>query len=355
MVQRGHEVTIYTSNYKLSPEYINSLPEAEICVFPTWLSQFKFHVTPDIIKSLRENITKFDIIHLHNHYTFQNIITHHYATKFNIPYVLQPHGSLATTFNRGALKSVYHGLWGQRILKDASGLIAVAPMEAGQYRSMGTDEDKVEIVPHGIDLTEFEDLPPRGEFRREHGLTNRCKLILFLGRIDPVKGLDLLARSFAGLTREMDDARLVIAGPDDGYLSAVKHLIKALNIEESVLFTGPLYGKDKLAAYVDADVFVLPSSYEIFGITVLEALACGTPVIVTDRCGIVDLINKDWARIIQFDENQLKESISRTLRNQRTAGKATTKRFITEKFTWPKVAEQFERVYDSAINTRTKI
>ncbi|GAI33437.1 unnamed protein product, partial [marine sediment metagenome] len=91
---------------------------------------------------------------------------------------------------------------------------------------------------------------------------------------------------------DVSDTLLVFVGPDDGYLPALKKLVKELMIEEKVLFTGPLFGKEKLEAYVDADVYVLPSSYEIFGLTVLEACACGTPVVVTEACGLANWVDQ---------------------------------------------------------------
>ncbi|NIT57028.1 MAG: glycosyltransferase, partial [Aliifodinibius sp.] len=208
---------------------------------------------------------------------------HRYARKYSIPYVLQARGSLITYFYKGWQKRIFDVIWGRRILKDAAKLVALTPIEAEQYRNMGISEDKIEIIPNGIELSEFENLPERGRFRRKHDLGDDQRVILYLGRIHKIKikGLDLLVRAFAELTKPLNSVKLVIAGPDDGYLSSLKKLITDLGISNEVLFTGHLYGEDKVEAYVDADVFVLPSTYEIFGNVVLEACACGTPVIVT--------------------------------------------------------------------------
>lgn len=354
MARKGHEVTIYTSDYKLSPEYINSAPEVNIYPFKTWLSWVKFHVTPGMVKSIKENIAHFDVIHMHNYYTFQNIVVHYYARKNRIPYVLQAHGSVATFFQRGMLKRVFSWLWGNRILKDAAKLIAVTAIEAGQYQSMGASSDKIEVVPHGIDSAEFEDLPPRGEFRREYGFDENHKLILYLGRIDKIKGLALLAKAFSGLLKELSNARLVIVGPDDGYLPELKRLIKRLMMEEKVLFTGPLYGKDKLEAYVDADIYVLPSFYEIFGITVLEAIACGTPVIVTDRCGIAEWINGKAGLVVPHDKDQLQAAFLHMLNDDKMSLKFSEKGkiLVREELNWEKIAERVEGVYQAASTQR---
>jgi glycosyltransferase involved in cell wall biosynthesis len=349
LAQRGHEVTIYTSNYKLGWEYINSVPEARVRSFKTWLSGAKFFITPGMVVQVKRAIKKFNIVHMHNYYTFQNVIVHHYVKKHDIPYVLQAHGSVATYFERGSLKRIFDTIWGYAILKDASKLIAVTPIEAERYKSMGISGDKIEIIPHGIDPTEFEDLPPRGEFRGKYGLTEYQRIILYLGRINKIKGLDLLASAFAGLSGDFHNATLVIAGPDDGYLLALERLIKQLKIEEQVLFTGPIYGREKLQAYVDADVYVLPSSYEIFGITVLEACACGTPVIVTDRCGIANVINGRAGLVVPYDKDQLTNAILHMLDDDKLRREfgEKGKLLVREKFNWEKIAEQVENIYSS--------
>jgi glycosyltransferase involved in cell wall biosynthesis len=351
LAKREHEVTVYTSDYKLSSEYISSIPQIEVRSFKTWLGMAKFFITPGVLVQVKKAIKNFNIVHMHNYYTFQNIIAHHYVKKHNIPYVLQAHGSVATYFERGSLKKIFDTIWGHAILKDASKLIAATPTEAERYKPMGISEDKIEIVPHGINPAEFENLPRRGEFRRKYGLNESRKIILYLGRINKIKGLDLLASAFAGLSGDFNEAKLVMVGPDDGYLPALERLIKQLKIEEKVLFTGPLYGEEKLQAYVDADVYVLPSSYEIFGITVLEACACGTPVILTDRCGIADLIDGQVGLVVSYNKEQLQHALLYILGDNkiRLQFGEKGKLLVHEKFNWQKITEQVENIYSSCM------
>ncbi len=297
--------------------------------------------------AVKREISSFDIIHLHNFRTFQNIIIHYYAKKYNVPYVLQAHGSLATYFKKNWLKRIFDAIWGYRILKDASRVIAVTKTEVQQYKDARLSKEKIEVVPNGIDLSEFDNLPQRGEFRKKYNLGSDQKIILYLGRIDKFKGLDLLPRAFAQFLHDFKNVKLVITGPDDGYLPTLMHLIKELEIEEKVLFTGPLYGEDKLEAYVDTDVYVLPSLYEIFGMTVLEALACGTPVIVTDRCGIADVIEGQTGLVVPYDKDQLQHALLNMLSDDKMRqefGKKG-KLLVREKFDWEKIAGQVERVY----------
>ena len=345
LAKRGYEVTLYTSDFKLSQEYI--IPKVKIHAFKTWLSLAGFQVAPGIINRAKEEIRYHNIIHMHNYRTFQNIVAHHYAKKCGVPYVLQAHGSLTTFFQKGWLKRLFDVIWGYRILKDTSKFVAVTEIEAEQYKNMGVSGDKIEIVANGIDLSEFDNLPERGQFRRKYGLGSDQKIILYLGRIHKIKGLDLLARAFADLPPPLNNAKLVIVGPDDGYLPFLKKLIADLQISDRALFTGQLYGREKLEAYVDADVYVLPSSYEIFGITVLEACACGTPVIVTDRCGIADVIDGQAGLVVAYDKEQLQNGLLQMLGDDKMRLRfgEKGKLLVREKFNCEKIAEQMERVY----------
>ena len=353
LVKREHGVTIYTSNLKLNqdPALLTGL---NIDAFSTWLKLANFDITPGILKKAKEEIGDVDVIHMHNYRTFQNIVVRHYAKKYGVPYVLQAHGSLTTYFQKGLLKKTFDIMWGRKILKDAVKVIAVTRTEAEQYQSLGVSADKIEIVPHGVDLAEFDDLTEKGEFKKKYKLGDDQKVVLYLGRIHKMKGLHLLAGAFADLCRLRTDVRLVITGPDDGYLSSLKKLVAELEIGDRVVFTGPLYGREKLKAYIDADVYVLPSSYEIFGITILEAWACGKPVIVTDRCGLADVVKGRAGLVVRYDKVQLRDALSEMLDDapMRLEFGRQGRKLVEEYYNWPNIALQVERIYDSIVANR---
>ncbi len=361
LVKRGHEVVVYTTDIRDRYSRLSDIQGGRdidgIKVYyfrnisNSLATRYRLAVPKGMYGAVREQINNFDIIHLHNVRAFQNIIVHRYARKYNIPYVLQARGSLITFFYKGWQKKIFDVIWGHRILKDAAKLVALTPIEAEQYRSMGISEDKIEIIPNGIELSEFENLPERGKFRRKYGLSDDQRIILYLGRIHKIKGLDLLVRAFAELSQPLNSFKLVIAGPDDGYLPSLKKLIADLEISNEVLFTGHLYGEDKVAAYVDADVFVLPSTYEIFGNVVLEACACGTPVIVTDRCGIADAVGGQAGLVVLYDKDQLRDALFHMLNDDkmRLQFGEKGKLLVRENFNWEKIAKQMEGVYQAIL------
>ncbi len=352
--KRGHEVTIITTDFEFDEEYAKSIEkEVEAISFHCIANIKLFLISPSMKRWLKTNIKDFDVIHMHNFRSYQNNIIHHYAKKYCMPYVLQSHGSLPRIIEKQRLKKLYDWVWGNRILKDASKVIAVTKTEVEQYKEMGVDGDKIEIVPNGIDLSEYDNLPKRGEFRKKYAVREDEKIVLYLGRIHKTKGIDLLVKAFSELTEKLNDIRLVIVGPDDGFLFTLKKQIGNLKISDRISFTGPLYGRNKLEAYIDADVYVLPSSYEIFSITTLEACACGTPVVITDRCGIADVIDGKVGFAVPYDKDQLRDAIIKVLGDDELRGRLgqRSRKLVMQEFSWDKVIGKVERVYEDCIHS----
>jgi glycosyltransferase involved in cell wall biosynthesis len=171
-----------------------------------------------------------------------------------------------------------------------------------------------------------------------------------LARINKVKGLTLLLNAFNGLEKEVDNVRLVIAGPDDGYLGQLKEDIKRLGISDKVLLTGPLYKEAKLEAYVDADAYVLPSSYEVFGLTVIEACACGAPTIVTNRCGVADAI-REVGCVVDYDTHQLQSAIHNVVTNAPLREKMRERGpvMVRERYDLEKIIDDLEKLYQTCL------
>ncbi len=367
LVKRGHEVVVFTTDIKDRYSRLSNIEGGRDIdgikvyyfknVSNSLATKHRLSVPKGMTAAIKRRISNFDIIHLHNVRTFQNVIIHHYAKKYDIPYVVQARGSLLTFFHKGWQKRIFDVIWGHGILEDASKLIALTPIEAAQYRNTGINEGKIEIIPNGIDLSEFNNLPERGEFRRKYGLGDNQRIILFVGRIHKAKGLNLLVRAFAELSRLLENIKLVIVGPDDGYLPSLKKLIADLEISNELLFTGYLDGEDKVEAYVDADVFVLPSIYEIFGNVVLEACACGTPVVITDHCGIADAIDGQAGLVVPYDKKALGKAILEILSDEKRRQEfgERGKSLIRQQFDWLKIAEQIEHTYASCISSGRQI
>ena len=199
---RGHEVVFYTTDYKFSQEWANSLVGVSVFPFKTRLKKSNFFLTPEIIRKTKEDIRQFDVVHLHNYRTFQNVVVAYYASKYHIPYVLEAHGSLPILMGNRKIKRFFDYQFGLKILNRSSGVVAINAIEAIQYVNMGVPPEKVHIIPHGIDLNEFQQLPLRGSFRSKFNIPHDQKLVLYLGRIHRIKGIDTLVKAFASLQKK---------------------------------------------------------------------------------------------------------------------------------------------------------
>lgn len=173
---------------------------------------------------IRKEIKDYEIVHIHEHRQTLAIIASHFARKNNIPYIVQAHGSVLPFFQKEGLKNLFDKVFGFKILHNAACVFALTEVEKEQYLNMGVDEDKIEIVPLGINLEEYENLPDYGRFRSKFNISDDDKLILFVGRIHEIKGLDLLIDSFNDLIglNENENIKLAIVGPDDGYLTELE-------------------------------------------------------------------------------------------------------------------------------------
>ena len=355
-VKRGHEVTILTTDFELDVNYLNYIEEQGINVVHSKVlfNLGLFIYSPEMKKWLNKNISNFDIIHLHTFRAYQNNIIHEYSKKYKVPYILQAHGSVLPFFQKQKLKKVYDHIWGYKLLQDASKVIALTETELEQYKEMKIPENKIKIVPNGINLSEYQDLPKKGEFRKKYGIKDDDKVILYLGRLNKTKGIDLLIKSFSEISKELNKVKLVIAGPDDGFLSALKELSNNLMLDDNILFTGPIYKTEKMAAYVDASVFVTPS-FSGFPMTFLESCACGTPVVTTNKGDELNWIT-NIGYTIQYEKNSLKDTLVKILKNDELLENLSEKcsKFVQVNFNLEITINKFQELYEKVLNAKKK-
>ena len=364
LVKRGHEVTVYTTDacdaqsrltYDDNPMWMDGIEVYHFKNVSNKLAHRNFTMAPMMAVELNKNINDFDIVHINEYRTFLAAFAHHYAKKYKIPYILQPRGTMPT-ITKSIQKKIFDTLFGHVIARDASKIIATSKIESEQYLDVFPELDigKIVHVPNGIDLQVYANLPKKGEFKKKHSINENDKVILFLSRIHERKGADVLIMAFSEVKIKLGNIKLVIAGPDEGHLGKLKDMARNLNILDDMVFPGSLYGNDKMEAYVDADVFVLPSKdrYESFGNVVLEAMACGTPVIVTNNCGISEWITDDVGCVVECDKEQLHDAILKVLINdslKRRFGEDGRK-LVGNNFNWDKIVTAIERLYEEIIH-----
>jgi glycosyltransferase involved in cell wall biosynthesis len=259
---------------------------------------------PGVSAFCRERLASYDLIHIYGLYDLIGLRVASACRHLGRPYLVEPMGMFQPIVRNIWMKRMYHAFSGGAMLRGASRLIATAEQERHELMNGGIPDRRIVVRRNGIDVpVEF---PPPGYFRSQWNISNNVKLVLFLGRLISKKSPEMMLEAFARWQRHKNGSRpslLVLAGPDegDGFRRHLESFAAQIGLKGGVLFTGPLYGDSKWAAYRDADLFVLPSQNENFGNTAAEAVACGTPVLVTDRCGIAPIVDGRAGLVVPHD------------------------------------------------------
>lgn len=359
LVRCGHSVTVLTtdamnSDGRAGParETIEGIEVYRLRNLSNFLAWHQVFLPIGVASFLRTRFRDFDVAQLHTLRTAQNLVVHRYVTRYGVPYVLSAHGSVRRIVRQKALKALYDRIGGKRLLRDARKLVAQSNIEREEYESAGVPASKVAVVSNGIDASIYEDLPPPGAFSKSYGLDGK-RLVTYLGRLSPGKGLDSLFVAFEDLVRLLDDCILLVAGPDDGYRNRLSQLAKRLGISDRVKFVGYVETPAKIQLLVDSDVIVYPAAHESFGLVPLEALLCGTPVVVTKDSGCGELIERADAGItFPFgDVASLREALLVGLQDDQAVHDMTERgrSFILEQLNWSRITMQMEEVYKGAM------
>jgi glycosyltransferase involved in cell wall biosynthesis len=298
---------------------------------------------------LWHELKRVDVAHLHEFRSYQNAVAYPLLRAQHVPFVLTAQGGMPRIMGRYQIKALYDWLVGQAIVRHASRLHALNELEHRQFVELNVHPERIAVLPNGINVEEYYQLPDPSGFREKYAIPAEAPVVLFLARINKIKGVDFLVSSFARVQAQVPNAILLIVGPDDGFLPEIKRQIQQLGIEANVRFAGYLAGTEKLQAYQTANVYVLPSSYEMFAITLLESLACGTPIIATDRCGLADYVRQhDLGAIVTYGEtDQLQQEIIHAIQEptQLKIRAAHGRQYVLERFGWDHIAERWLDVY----------
>jgi glycosyltransferase involved in cell wall biosynthesis len=356
LARRGHEVTIATTDF--SPKLGRAEPQVprepglSVRVFPLgfpgrWLASWPLR------RALPELIGAADLAHIHSLYLFHSWAAGTICRRLGVPYIVRPHGTLDPFIHRRRRwrKRVME-LWFQnRLLRNAAAIHYTSAEEMRLAEPFVFGAPGV-VVPLGLDLFDYASLPEPGSFRRAHPEIGDRPILLFLGRLNFKKGLDILIQATARVAAAGKDIHLVLAGPDGGMEASARRWVVEAGLDHRSTFTGMLRGRDKLAAFVDAALFVLPSSTENFGIAVVEAMACGTPVLVSDRVNIWREIVEDGAgRAETPNAEAFAAAMISLLRDEsklRAMGEAA-RASVARRYQWNAIAADLERLYAQVI------
>jgi glycosyltransferase involved in cell wall biosynthesis len=244
---------------------------------------------------------------------------------------------------------VYESNFGKKLANDASKMLALSEFEATQYIHGGIKPDKIAVIPNGVNPEDFSNFSSTNVFKKSFGIGNE-EVVLYLGRLHRDKGIDTLVKAFAALSKKKTSIKLMVAGPDDGYLGTLKNMVKALNLTDKVLFTGSLNRRQVLAAYNCASVVVYVSAQEGFPLVPLEAGVMGKPMIVSEAPGL-DFVRKgNFGVTVKYGNvSQLEEALETILNNPAFSmemGK-NGKKFVLDNYAWDTIGKKIEDIYYS--------
>ena len=361
VARRGHAVSIYTTDRDAEPRegLIAGLAfddgGVSIRVFAQGAPR-AFATSWPLAAALDAAIADADVVHIHSLYLFHVWAAARACRRHRKPYLLRPHGTLDPFIRRRRrlAKRVLGALFQDRVIRDAAALHWTAAEEA-ELAAPATFGAPGVVIPNGLDLSAYATLPPEGGLRRRLPETAGRRIVLFLSRLNFKKGLDLLIPAFARVAARRGDLHLVIAGPDDGMEQAARGWAAAQGVADRVSFPGLLSGTAKLEAFRDASCFVLPSYSENFGIAVAEAMACGLPVLISDKVNIWREIAAAEAGLVVAPDIAAVAAGLETLLGDPAAAAAMGTRarsFVARHYDWTEIAVRLEAVYRALAERR---
>lgn len=350
----GHSVTIITSDHEFDPELARNCYGIEIIPFRTSFHPASFVITPALLRWVTRNIRRFDLVHLHDFRSFQNIIVSRVAQKDKIPYILSPHGSIPVVHAHTWKKTVFDVLFKKRIIGNAAFIIANSQSEFRHLQNTRVMLPEVKVVYNGISPPRIITNQERVIFRQKYSIPS--EYFLFMGRIDRTKGLDFLIQGYHTLLSKMGNhiPDLVIAGPRGNASDKLERDIGSLNIRNRVRILPFMEGTDKEALFSDCIAFFSVPAYDS-GVLLApaEALLHKKPVIVTRECSELFESGKGSFILEYGDIQNFVEFASYIINHpdEVAAQVEEGEQSLRSKYSWETMTRQCEEIYLQVIDS----
>lgn len=319
LVERGHDVTVHTTDVLdgdgrsgPSREVMDGVAVRRFRNLSNSLAwQRKKYFPPALVASTLLEARRFDIVHVTDARTVPTVSGFLGALVGRSALCLSAHGSLpASQGLRGLVKRAYDTVLVRPMVARSSLLLAQTDHEAALYASFGGAEQHIHLLP--LPLPPLGQSADQGAFRRRIGVSDDVRMILFLGRLSPLKGVDLLLDAVGSILNK--STIVVLVGRDDGHLAHLRRRFAPLFADGRVRFVGPVYGSERFQAYADADVFCLtPTHWEETSVAALEAASCGTPVVVTEQADMPGLQAASGGFVVPASAARIRSAVERAL------------------------------------------
>lgn len=365
MVQAGHRVTLATCDGPDLPtswREPDNNPQAKILERSPWIAS---RLSARGLKQFQDLIQAADVVHLHTPWELSNLQVARLMRSEGVPYIVTVHGMLDDFCmeQKSLKKRIFLGLGGRKLFSDATTVHFTAAAERDQATPWIPGDYHSVVQPCAIDFAPYENLPGTGpalkafpQLKTAQPKTE-CQNILFLSRLHPKKGVERLIESVAILHKQNKNLQLLIAGPgEEAYSQELKNLVERSGISPITHFLGMVRGDVKLSLYELADVFVLPTHQENFGLVLPEALACGTPVVTTRGTDIWRELAEAGAKIVENEPRALASAITELLADDAARKQLGQqgREYVKNWLDGAKVQAGYERIYADTFRQGTK-
>lgn len=374
LVRRGHRVTVFTTNSNLdrdldvavdTPVDVDGVevwyfrreePLKRWLPFVPYLSKsIGFFYAPAMADALRRVIPSVDVVHTHMPFNYPNYAAARAAFSAGKPLVYQQNGILdpERLQFRSLKKRVYIEAVEKPIMRRAAALVAGTEAESESYRALGI-RTPCHRIANGVDVDRYRTVPRRTSYPGWRA-GPEDDVILFLGRLHPLKGVDKLLRAFSAIQDRYPRARLVIAGPDEfGIEAGFRSDARSSGLLDRVAFPGMVEGDEKLDLLARADLFCLPSQAEGFSLTILEALASSTAVLLSPGCHFPEVVEAGAGRIADAEPAPLAAAMASLLEDRQNLGRMgeAGRALVTRDYSWTSITARLVALYESLVAER---
>lgn len=372
LVGRGHRVTAFTTDSNLDEDLDVPLDQpvgvngVEVWYFhreefvKRWLPfipylsrSIGFLYAPKMACQLDRLVPQVDLVHTHMPFVYPCYAAARAANRFRKPLFYHQRGVFdpERLKSRSLKKRLYIDMVERPIMRRATTLVALTEAEVESYRALEI-ETPCRIVPNGIDVSSYRQQPD-GTAEERWGIPSQALVILFLGRLHPIKGADRLLEAFLRIQSQFPETILVMAGPDEwGVEKRFRETVNKVGVGNRVVFPGMVAGNDKLDLLARADLFCLPSVAEGFSMAVLEALASATAVLLSPGCHFPGVEATGAGRIVPAQPEELAAALADLMSHPdrlRRMGQAG-RDLVARDYSWDRITDQLLETYLEGIH-----
>ena len=359
LIRRGHEVIVVTSDdidggKNSIKENVDIVDGIKVYRHPLLFRRIirEYWLVSDVARTLKN--LHADGVHTHGFRCLSSCVATYWCKKNKVPVILTPHGIYPPrSLGNALIKSIYDYSFGNLLLKFSRRIVALTENNKQLLLKIGAPRDKIVMIPNGVDVAKYRKIRSSNERRKKHGFDG--PVLLYVGRIDWNKGLEKVIEAMPMITKEFGYAKFLIVGPDyANYSRNLLYLARKLGVHDSIFMTGRVSEEQLFLYYSIADIFIFPSIYEAFGLSLLEAMASYVPVVASKSGGIKDILVDGVHALLLKDcsPQEIFNSVSMLLHDSKLKEKLRENAFnlVSRKYGWDAVVDKIEALYKEVFN-----